>query len=673
MTGVAEHAEFLLQAGGTLVPGRDLYIERSEDRELLELLRRGQYVNVLTSRQMGKSSLMVRTMRALRDEGIRTAAIDLAAELAGATTAEQWFRGLLNRLQRDLGLSLEIGPFWSAYPNDTSGQKLQRFFRDVVCSAVSEPIVVFLDEIDNTLKFEFTDALFTSLRGMYNERALVPAYERVTFCLLGVATPNELIKERRTTPYNVGTTLELRSFDPVRDNLEPLAWALSDDKAKGAALLERVLYWTDGHPFLTVKLCADLVAETATTPAWVDDYVERAFASLDRVSGEVHFQQISRFVETRLSSGLETLDVYARVLNGEKIKEQPIPAHLDLKLSGLVKRDARGCLIPQNRVYVRLFDRHWVDTVLPTKTAAVRAAVTRAYRSRLRIAAFGFVTALLVASYFGYSYYREPPHPIVKIVEGSSPPGYEVTVPKDAVDLPAILRSIPDQHRILRLDLSQTRITDISALKGLTILQNLDLSGTQISDISPLQGLTSLWNLDLSGTQISDISPLQGLTGLKTLNLSLTQVTDIAPLQGLNNLGFLTMIDAPITDISPLRDLTNLYLLILDGDEKLHDFTALHDLTGLIGLSLTGTAITNLSPLQDLANLSVLYLNNTPITDLTPLHNLRKLRTLDISNTRVSEAQIAELRDVLEPPKGELKEINSERLAKRSAIDGPKR
>jgi hypothetical protein len=193
MTSVAVHAEFLLQAGGTLVPGRDLYIERSEDRELLQLLRRGQYVNVLTSRQMGKSSLMVRTMGALRDDGIHTAAIDLAAELAGATTAEQWFRGLLNRLQRDLGLSLEIAPFWSAYPNDTSGQKLQRFFRDVVCSAISKPIVVFLVKLITHLSLILLMLCLLHCVACITS-ALVAAYGRVTFACSGSPRPTSWLK-----------------------------------------------------------------------------------------------------------------------------------------------------------------------------------------------------------------------------------------------------------------------------------------------------------------------------------------------------------------------------------------------------------------------------------------------------------------------------------------------
>lgn len=51
-----------LQAGGTLNPRRHVYIKRPADDRLFALLREGRYVNVLSSRQMGKSSLMRRSL-----------------------------------------------------------------------------------------------------------------------------------------------------------------------------------------------------------------------------------------------------------------------------------------------------------------------------------------------------------------------------------------------------------------------------------------------------------------------------------------------------------------------------------------------------------------------------------------------------------------------------------
>ena len=52
---------------------------------------------------------------------------------------------------------------------------------------------------------------------MSDERGQEPAYERITFCLLDLPRhPIQLIKDRRTTAYNVGQTMELRDFDAGR-------------------------------------------------------------------------------------------------------------------------------------------------------------------------------------------------------------------------------------------------------------------------------------------------------------------------------------------------------------------------------------------------------------------------------------------------------------------------
>ena len=185
------NSRLTLQAGGTLNPRRHVYIERPEDAELFRLLRAGEYVNVLTPRQMGKSSLMARTRLALNKEGVRAASTDIAAELDSEEEAQAWFRGLIGSFARELDLALDVGAWWQEHAGDTAGQRLQRFFREAVGAEISlpVPIVVFLDEIDSTLKHAFTDGLFTAIRGMYNERGLVPAYERVTFCLLGRRHP----------------------------------------------------------------------------------------------------------------------------------------------------------------------------------------------------------------------------------------------------------------------------------------------------------------------------------------------------------------------------------------------------------------------------------------------------------------------------------------------------
>ena len=97
--------------GGTLPQNASSYVSRQADADLLDGLRGGEFCYVLNTRQMGKSSLMIRAANQLKAEGCRIAIVDLTA-VGKNLTVEQWYFGLLNRVAMQTNYREDMVAFW---------------------------------------------------------------------------------------------------------------------------------------------------------------------------------------------------------------------------------------------------------------------------------------------------------------------------------------------------------------------------------------------------------------------------------------------------------------------------------------------------------------------------------------------------------------------------------
>ncbi|MFB2921683.1 AAA-like domain-containing protein, partial [Aerosakkonema funiforme] len=358
------------QVGGSLEYQHPTYVVRQADEQLYDGLKNGEFCYVLNSRQMGKSSLWVQTIEKLKAEGICCGVIDLTEIGTVDITAEKWYLGVIRRLVKDFDLSAKFNyrSWWKERDLLSPLQRFGDFIEDVLLVELSANMVIFIDEIDSILKINFKDDFFAFIRACYNKRVNNPAYKRLTFCLLGVATPSDLIQDKQRTPFNIGCAVELTGFT-FEEAKSSLTAGLAEKVDDAERVLQQILDWTGGQPFLTQKLCKLVVEKAENSKANVEELVQRYIIENWEAQDEPeHLRTIrDRILKNEECAG-RLLGLYQQVLeiNGvrnpvssEKPGFSPDEA-IELQLSGLVVKK-NGKLQVYNQIYQQVFNRDWIE------------------------------------------------------------------------------------------------------------------------------------------------------------------------------------------------------------------------------------------------------------------------------------------------------------------------
>ncbi len=327
---------------GTIDIESRFYVIRKADQIALSAIQnKGVTITIKGSRQMGKSSLLIRVADAAQQVGKQVVFIDFQLLSSSYDDADEFFQQFCRILSYQLQLPDNSERYWQIPL--TNAFRCTNYVLKELLEKLEQPFVLAMDEVDSIFDTSFRTEFFGMLRSWHNNRALQSAWKKLDLALVTSTEPYYFVQSLAQSPFNVGEIVDLVGF--THDQVDFLN--KQHDSPFSEQDLNELMDLLNGHPYL-VRRALYLVATKRFS-------VSQILSQTTDEEGP--FGDHLRSLLLKLNQNKLHLEGLVKVLQTGQCEED---LFFRLRGMGLIKREA-GRILPSCQLYAHFFQTQFND------------------------------------------------------------------------------------------------------------------------------------------------------------------------------------------------------------------------------------------------------------------------------------------------------------------------
>lgn len=328
---------------GQIELGSHFYIQRPpiEKDCLATMLRAGSLIRIKAPRQMGKSSLLSRTLAFAKHKGYQVAHLYFQqADSAIFDDLDLFLQWFCASIASELDLDDNLEPYWQGVLG--SKNKCTKYFQRYLLTATEYPLVLGLDEVDLIFQYPKIASDFFGLLRAWHEKAknedvwkklrLVIVHSKEVYIPLNI----------NQSPFNVGLPIELPEL-----NLSQIADLVQRHQLDWQPTqVKQLMLLTGGHPYLVRQALYQIARGRIN---W--DTLLQLAPTEEGIYGDHLRRQLGNLKEDP-----ELLEAYKELVQSDRPLQLDSQISFKLRSIGLVKFVGNQ-VVPMCNLYYRYFQQ----------------------------------------------------------------------------------------------------------------------------------------------------------------------------------------------------------------------------------------------------------------------------------------------------------------------------